>query len=90
MGYVAFNLAPSALVILLVDSEERLSRLVKAVIVIGLVMAVMTHLGHDTAEGGSGAGLYNIGEGKQGLTIGGARFTGGTWSGCRGAGRFVL
>jgi O-antigen ligase len=79
LGYVAFNLAPSALVVLLVDSEERLSRLVRAVIVIGLVMAVMTHLGHDTAEGGAGSGLYNIGEGKQGLTIGGARFAGGTW-----------
>ena len=35
--------------------------------------------GHDTAEAGAGAGLYNIGEGKQGLTIAGARFTGGTW-----------
>jgi O-antigen ligase len=79
LGYVAFNLAPSALVLLLIDSEERLIRLIRAVIVIGLVMAVITHLGHDTAEGGAGAGLYNIGEGKQGLAIGGARFAGGTW-----------
>src|SRR5438876_586921 len=79
LGYIAFNLAPSALVLLLVDSEKRLSRLIGAVILVGLVMAVMTHLGHDTAEGGAGAGLYNIGEGKQGLSIGGARFAGGTW-----------
>lgn len=79
LGYIAFNLAPSALVLLLIDTEERLSRLVRAVIVIGLVMAVITHLGHDTAEGGAGAGLYNIGEGKHGLEIGGARFAGGTW-----------
>jgi O-antigen ligase len=79
LSYCAFNLAPSALVVLLVDSEERLLRLVRAVIVIGLAMAVLTHLGHDTAEGGAGAGLYNIGEGKYGIDIGGARFAGGTW-----------
>jgi O-antigen ligase len=77
LGYFAFNLAPSALVLLLFHSEERLVRLVKAVIVIGLLMAVFTHLGHDAA--GGGGGLYNIGEGKQGLTIAGARFAGGTW-----------
>jgi O-antigen ligase len=77
LGYFAFNMAPSALVLLLFHSEERLVRLVKAVIVIGLLMAVFTHLGHDASEGGGG--LYNIGEGKQGLTIAGARFTGGTW-----------
>jgi len=74
LGYVAFNLAPSALVVLLIDTEERLARLVRAVIVIGLIMAVITHLGHDSAEGGGG--LYNIGEGKHGLEIGGARFAG--------------
>jgi O-antigen ligase len=79
LSYLAFNLAPAALVMLLVDSEERLVRLIKAVIVVGLLMAVLTQLGHDTMEGGAGAGLYNIGEGKQGLTVGGARFTGGTW-----------
>ena len=79
LGYAAFNLAPSALVVLLVDSEERLVRLAKAVIGVGLLMAVFTHLGHDTMEGGAGAGLYNIGEGKYGIDIGGARFAGGTW-----------
>ena len=79
LGYFAFNLAPSALVVLLVDSEERLVRLAKAVIGVGLLMAVFTHLGHDTMEGGAGAGLYNIGEGKYGIDIGGARFAGGTW-----------
>jgi O-antigen ligase len=79
LSYFAFNLAPSALVVLLVDSEERLVRLVKAVIVVGLAMAVLTHLGHDSMEGAAGAGLYNIGEGKHGIDISGARFTGGTW-----------
>lgn len=79
MSYCAFNLAPSAVVVLLIDSEERLVRLVKAIIIIGLLMAVFTQLGHDTMEGGAGAGLYNIGAGKHGIDIGGARFTGGTW-----------
>lgn len=77
LGYIAFNLAPSALVILLVDSEERLVRLVRAVIMIGMAMAIFTHLGQG-ATGGE-ADLYNIGEGKYGLSIGGARFAGGTW-----------
>jgi O-antigen ligase len=78
LGYIAFNLAPSALVILLVDSEERLARLVRAVIIVGMAMAIFTHLGQGAAAG-SDAGLYNVGQGKLGLTIAGARFTGGTW-----------
>jgi O-antigen ligase len=77
LGYIAFNLAPSALVILLVDSEERLARLVRAVIVVGMAMAIFTHLGQ-SATGGE-ADLYNIGEGKRGLSIAGAQFAGGTW-----------
>jgi O-antigen ligase len=79
LGYLAFNLAPAALVVLLVDSEKRLEGLVRAVIVVGLVMAVFTHLGHGVVESDSGAGLYNIGVGKYGISIGGARFAGGTW-----------
>jgi O-antigen ligase len=67
------------LLVLLVDSEERLVRLIRAVIIVGLLMAIFTQLGHGAAEGGTGSGLYNIGQGKQGLQIAGARFTGGTW-----------
>jgi O-antigen ligase len=77
LGYIAFNLAPSALVILMVDSEERQALLVRAVIIVGIAMAVLTHLGQGATGGGEG--LYNIGEGKHGLSIGGARFAGGTW-----------
>lgn len=79
LGYFVFNLAPSVLAVMLIDTEEQLVRLVKAVIVIGTLMAVFTHLGHGAEESGAGAGLYNIGVGKYGIGIGGARFAGGTW-----------